>query len=96
MRRTLPVPRGGLVPPVSIEGAARSRGDNGLDEPRGSEALLAGRACSASSRRARRGATPACARGQPDAGVLIGSGGGGIDVGEKQHARISSPPAAST
>ena len=40
---------------------------------------------SASSPRARRGATPGCAIGEPDAGVVIGSGGGGIDVGERQY-----------
>ena len=43
------------------------------------------RRSSASSPRARRGPTPGCAIGEPNAGVVIGSGGGGIDVGERQY-----------
>ena len=40
---------------------------------------------SASSRRARRGSTRGWRLGEPGAGVVIGSGGGGIDVGERQY-----------
>ena len=41
--------------------------------------------CSASSPRAKRGATPQLSIGEPNAGVIIGTGGGGIDVGERQY-----------
>ena len=40
---------------------------------------------SASSPRAKRGPTPGLRIGEPSAGVVIGSGGGGIDVGERQY-----------
>ena len=72
------------VPPVSIEGAVPLEGDNGLDSradpKRYSRAAMFG---VIAAREAWRDA--GLRAGQPDAGVLIGSGGGGIDVGEKQY-----------
>jgi len=72
------------VPPVSVEGAVPLEGDNGLDgraDPkRYSRAAMFG---VIAAREAWRDA--GLRAGQPDAGVLIGSGGGGIDVGEKQY-----------
>ena len=72
------------VPPVSIEDAAVLEGDNGedtrADPKRYSRAALFG---VIAAREAWRDA--GLRRGEPGAGVLIGSGGGGIDVGEKQY-----------
>ncbi|OFW16119.1 MAG: hypothetical protein A3F70_02900 [Acidobacteria bacterium RIFCSPLOWO2_12_FULL_67_14] len=71
------------VPPVSIEEAAALENENGggrADPKRYSRAALFG---VVAAREAWRDAgLPA---GLPNAGVLIGSGGGGIDVGEKQY-----------
>ena len=84
-RRRYPCRVAAWVPPVSVDDArARSRATTTRTAARIRSATR-GRRCSASSRRAKRGATPAFARASPDAGVLIGSGGGGIDVGEKQY-----------
>jgi len=72
------------VPPVSVEAAAPLEGDNGsegrADPKRYSRAALYG---VIAAREAWRDA--GLRAGEPDAGVLIGSGGGGIDVGEKQY-----------
>jgi 3-oxoacyl-[acyl-carrier-protein] synthase II len=72
------------VPPVSIEDAAVLEGDNGdetrADPKRYSRAALFGVIA------AREAWHDAGLRiNEPKAGVLIGSGGGGIDVGEKQY-----------
>ena len=72
------------VPPVSIEDAVPLEGDEErpprADPKRYSRAALFG---VVAAREAWRDAgLPA---GEPDAGVLIGSGGGGIDIGERQY-----------
>ena len=51
----------------------------------GSEALFEAPRDCGDRRHARPGTTPGCAVGEPDAGVLIGAGAGGIDVGERQY-----------
>src|ERR1043165_7565385 len=72
------------VPPVSVESAAPLEGDDEsygrADPKRYSRAALFG---VVAAREAWRDA--GLRAGEPDAGVLIGSGGGGIDVGEKQY-----------
>jgi 3-oxoacyl-[acyl-carrier-protein] synthase II len=72
------------VPPVSIEAAVPLDGDNGsdgrADPKRYSRAALFG----VIAAREAWGDAGLCYREQ-SAGVLIGSGGGGIDVGEKQY-----------
>ena len=72
------------VPPVSIESAAPIEGDNEsegrADPKRYSRAALFG---VIAAREAWRDA--GLSYGQEGAGVLIGTGGGGIDVGEKQY-----------
>src|SRR6476619_4041829 len=72
------------VPPVSIESAAPIDGDHGsdgrADPKRYSRAALFG---VIAAREAWRDA--GLCYGELSAGVLIGSGGGGIDVGEKQY-----------
>ena len=71
------------VPPVSIDAAPPLDGDNGnghADPRRYSRAALFG---VIAAREAWRDA--GLRAGEPNAGVLIGSGGGGIDVGEKQY-----------
>ena len=72
------------MPPVSIDDAAPLEGDddgNGHADPkRYSRAALFG---VIAAREAWRDA--GLRAGEPNAGVLIGSGGGGIDVGEKQY-----------
>jgi 3-oxoacyl-[acyl-carrier-protein] synthase II len=72
------------VPPVSIEDAVAIEGDDqreGRADPRRySRAALFG---VIAGREAWRDA--GLRAGEPDAGVLIGSGGGGIDVGERQY-----------
>jgi 3-oxoacyl-[acyl-carrier-protein] synthase II len=71
------------VPPVSIDDAAPLEGGNGnghADPKRYSRAALFGVVA------AREAWNDAGLRaGEPNAGVLIGSGGGGIDVGERQY-----------
>jgi 3-oxoacyl-[acyl-carrier-protein] synthase II len=72
------------VPPVSIEAALSLEGDDEhdgrADPKRYSRAAMFGVIA------AREAWADAGLRvGEPDAGVLIGSGGGGIDVGEKQY-----------
>lgn len=71
------------VPPISIDDAPALEGENGdghADPKRYSRAALFG---VVAAREAWRDAgLPA---GQPNAGVLIGSGGGGIDIGERQY-----------
>ena len=79
------------VPPVSIEDAVAIDGAGAGDRDGRSAAAvpirgdIRARRSSASSPRPRRGATPGCALGEPDAGVLVGSGAGGIDVAERQY-----------
>ena len=72
------------VPPVTIEDAVPLEGDAGrdgrADPKRYSRAALFG---VVAAREAWRDA--GLRAGEPGAGVLIGSGGGGIDVGEKQY-----------
>jgi 3-oxoacyl-[acyl-carrier-protein] synthase II len=72
------------VPPVSIDAAATldgdGDGDGRADPKRYSRAALFG---VIAAREAWRDAGLRAA--EPNAGVLIGSGGGGIDVGEKQY-----------
>jgi 3-oxoacyl-[acyl-carrier-protein] synthase II len=72
------------VPPVSIEDAPRLDGDEELekraDPRRYSRAALFG---VVAAREAFRDA--GLRAGEPGAGVIIGSGGGGIDIGEKQY-----------
>ncbi|MBI4886666.1 MAG: beta-ketoacyl-[acyl-carrier-protein] synthase family protein [Acidobacteria bacterium] len=71
------------VPPVSVDAAAPLDGDDGegrADPKRYSRAALFG---VIAAREAWRDA--GLRAGEPNAGVLIGSGGGGIDVGEKQY-----------
>jgi 3-oxoacyl-[acyl-carrier-protein] synthase II len=72
------------VPPVSIEAAAPIEGDEGsagrADPKRYSRAALFG---VIAAREAWRDA--GLCYGELNAGVLIGTGGGGIDVGEKQY-----------
>ena len=81
---TYPCRVAAAVPPVSVEAAARLDGDNGsdgrADPKRYSRAALFG---VIAAREAWRDA--GLRAGELDAGVLIGSGGGGIDVGEKQY-----------
>ena len=71
------------VPPVSIDQALPLEGENGdgrADPKRYSRAALFGVIA------AREAWCDAGLRaGEPHAGVLIGSGGGGIDIGEKQY-----------
>jgi 3-oxoacyl-[acyl-carrier-protein] synthase II len=72
------------VPLLSADAAVSLDGDDGsdgrADPKRYSRAALFGVIA------AREAWRDACLRaGQPNAGVLIGSGGGGIDVGEKQY-----------
>ena len=72
------------VPPVSVEAAAMLEGDDEsggrADPKRYSRAALFG---VIAAREAWRDA--GLRAREPDAGVLIGSGGGGIDIGEKQY-----------
>jgi 3-oxoacyl-[acyl-carrier-protein] synthase II len=72
------------VPPVSIEDAPHLDGDDDLekraDPRRYSRAALFG---VVAAREAFRDA--GLRAGEPRAGVIIGSGGGGIDIGEKQY-----------
>jgi 3-oxoacyl-[acyl-carrier-protein] synthase II len=71
------------VPPVSIDDAPALEGENGdgrADPKRYSRAALFG---VIAAREAWRDA--GLTAGEANAGVLIGSGGGGIDVGEKQY-----------
>ena len=71
------------VPPVSIEHAPSLNGDNGngrADPKRYSRAALFG-VVAAREAWCDAGLTPA----ESQAGVIIGSGGGGIDIGEKQY-----------
>ena len=71
------------VPPVSMDAAPSLEGANGderADPKRYSRAALFG---VIAAREAWRDA--GLRAGEADAGVLIGSGGGGIDVGEKQY-----------
>jgi 3-oxoacyl-[acyl-carrier-protein] synthase II len=72
------------VPPVSVEAAAPLDGDDRFigraDPKRYSRAALFG---VIAAREAWRDAGLRAA--EPEAGVLIGSGGGGIDIGEKQY-----------
>jgi len=81
---TYPCQVAAWVPPVSIGDAAPLSGDddeNGHADPkRYSRAALFG---VIAAREAWRDA--GLRAGEPSAGVLIGSGGGGIDVGEKQY-----------
>ena len=81
---TYPCRVAAAVPPVSVEAAASLDGDNGsdgrADPKRYSRAALFG---VIAAREAWRDA--GLRAGELDAGVLIGSGGGGIDVGEKQY-----------
>ena len=74
------------VPPVDIASAMPLDGEHGsARRARRSQDAIHARRCSACSRRAKRGTTPACRSAKPNAGVIIGSGGGGIDVGERQY-----------
>ena len=72
------------VPPVSIDDAMRLEGDDDgpvrADPKRYSRAALFGVVAAREA-----WADAGLRAGEPDAGVLIGSGGGGIDVGEKQY-----------
>jgi 3-oxoacyl-[acyl-carrier-protein] synthase II len=81
---TYPCQVAAWVPPVSIEDAVALEGDDDLerraDPKRYSRAALFG---VVAGREAWRDA--GLRAGEPRAGVLIGSGGGGIDVGEKQY-----------
>jgi 3-oxoacyl-[acyl-carrier-protein] synthase II len=81
---TYPCQVAAWVPPVSIEDAVALEGDDDQDgraDPRRySRAALFG---VIAAREAWRDA--GLRAGEPGAGVLIGSGGGGIDVGEKQY-----------
>jgi 3-oxoacyl-[acyl-carrier-protein] synthase II len=74
----------GWVPPVSVDDAPALEGDDGHDgraDPRRySRAALFG---VIAAREAWKDA--GLRAGEPGAGVIIGSGGGGIDVGEKQY-----------
>ena len=80
---TYPCRVAGFVPPVSIDDAAALEGDEeqGRADPRRySRAALFGVIA------AREAWGDAGLRaGEPGAGVIIGSGGGGIDIGEKQY-----------
>ena len=80
---TFPCRVAASVPPVSIDAAPPLDGGNGderADPKRYSRAALFG---VIAAREAWRDA--GLRAGESDAGVLIGSGGGGIDVGEKQY-----------
>jgi 3-oxoacyl-[acyl-carrier-protein] synthase II len=81
---TYPCRVAAAVPPVSIEAAAPLEGEDQYegraDPKRYSRAALFG---VVAAREAWRDA--GLRAGLPDAGVLIGSGGGGIDIGEKQY-----------
>ncbi|MEW6323558.1 MAG: beta-ketoacyl-[acyl-carrier-protein] synthase family protein [Acidobacteriota bacterium] len=71
------------VPPVSIDAALALPGDNGTaraDPKRYSRAALFGVLAAREA-----WADAGLAVGEPNAGVIIGSGGGGIDVGERQY-----------
>src|SRR4051812_27371477 len=72
------------VPPVSVDAAVPLEGEDGAeghaDPKRYSRAALFG---VIAAREAWRDA--GLRAGEPNAGVLIGSGGGGIDVGERQY-----------
>src|SRR5688500_1780772 len=81
---TYPCQVAAWVPPVSMDDAAPLEGDNGdetrADPKRYSRAALFG---VIAAREAWRDA--GLRVNEPRSGVLIGSGGGGIDVGEKQY-----------
>jgi 3-oxoacyl-[acyl-carrier-protein] synthase II len=80
---TYPCQVAAWVPPVSIDDAPPLAGDDGdgrADPRRYSRAALFG---VIAAREAWRDA--GLKAGEPHAGVLIGSGGGGIDIGEKQY-----------
>jgi 3-oxoacyl-[acyl-carrier-protein] synthase II len=71
------------VPPVSLDAAPPLDGDNGharADPKRYSRAALFGVIAAREA-----WADAGLKAGEPNAGVLIGSGGGGIDIGEKQY-----------
>jgi 3-oxoacyl-[acyl-carrier-protein] synthase II len=71
------------VPPVSLDAAPPLEGDNGharADPKRYSRAALFGVIAAREA-----WADAGLKAGEPNAGVLIGSGGGGIDIGEKQY-----------
>ena len=65
----------------SIDGVEH-RGRHAITPIRGA---IRGRRWPASSPRARPGSTPACASASRGAGVIVGSGAGGIEVGERQY-----------
>jgi 3-oxoacyl-[acyl-carrier-protein] synthase II len=70
------------VPPVSMEDAVEIEGDNDgrADPKRYSRAALFGVVAAREA-----WADAGLSAGEPGSGVLIGSGGGGIDIGEKQY-----------
>jgi 3-oxoacyl-[acyl-carrier-protein] synthase II len=70
------------VPPVSMEDAVEIEGDNDgrADPKRYSRAALFGVVAAREA-----WADAGLSAGEPRSGVLIGSGGGGIDIGEKQY-----------
>jgi len=80
----LPCQVAAWVPPISMDDAPRLDGDeelgNRADPRRYSRAALFG---VVAAREAFRDA--GLRAGEPGAGVIIGSGGGGIDIGEKQY-----------
>jgi 3-oxoacyl-[acyl-carrier-protein] synthase II len=76
----LPCRVAAAVPPFSIEGNGNGHGDGHADPKRYSRAALFGVVA------AREAWTDAGLQpGEPNAGVIIGTGGGGIDVGERQY-----------
>src|SRR6266508_2268847 len=81
---TYPCQVAAAVPPLSIEDAAYLTGENGNgrhgDPKRYSRAALFG---VIAAREAWNDAQMSF--GQPNTGVIIGTGGGGIDVGERQY-----------
>ena len=81
---TYPCQVAAWVPPVSIEDAVAIDGDQGAsdraDPRRYSRAALFGVVAGREA-----WADAGLRAGEPGAGVLIGSGGGGIDIGERQY-----------
>ena len=80
------------LPPLSIEQAPRLEGHHGADDPHGD--VLRERADAKRYSRASLAGVIAASEawkdaglcmGEPDAGVIIGTGGGGIELGERQY-----------
>ena len=74
------------VPPLTVDDVPPIEGDDFRDPRHRADPRRYSRAALVGVIAAREAWTDACLRlGEPDAGVVVGSGGGGIDVGERQY-----------